>query len=48
MNGDAGSGSGSGAKSKGKAPASGHASKNSVDIAAGGFGDAGDDEELYS
>jgi peroxin-6 len=50
LNGDAGSGSGSGsgAKGKGKAPVSGHASKNSVDIAEGGFGDAGDDEELYS
>jgi peroxin-6 len=46
LNGDAGSGSG--AKGKGKASASGHASKTSVDIAAGGFGDAGDDEELYS
>jgi peroxin-6 len=43
-----GGGSGSGAKGKGKAPASGHASKNSVDIAEGGFGDAGDDEELYA
>lgn len=34
-------------KGKGKASA-GHASKSSVDIAEGGFGDAGDDEELYS
>jgi peroxin-6 len=47
---DGGSGSGSqgNGKGKGKAPVSGHASKNSVDIAEGGFGDAGDDEELYS
>ncbi|KAH3989728.1 hypothetical protein HBH52_014900 [Parastagonospora nodorum] len=37
-------------KEKGKAPVQqgqGHASKNSVDIAEGGFGDAGDDEDLY-
>lgn len=33
--------------SSSSASASGHASKSSVDIAAGGFGDAGDDEELY-
>lgn len=53
-----GSGSGSGSRSgsasskgKGKAPAPtpahSHASKSSVDIAAGGFGDAADDGELY-
>lgn len=41
-----GSGSSSG-RGKGKATP-GHASKNSVDIAEGGFGDAGDDEELYA
>ena len=36
-------------KGKGKAPATGHGSKNSVDIAEGGFGDAAqDDDELYS
>jgi peroxin-6 len=36
-------------KGKGKAPVSNHASKNSVDIAEGGFGDAAqDDDELYS
>ncbi|KAJ4343193.1 peroxisomal assembly protein [Didymella glomerata] len=49
LNGDANGGadgSGSSGKGKGKAPA-GHASKSSVDIAEGGFGDAGDDEELY-
>lgn len=41
-------GSGSG-KGKGKAPAVSHGSRNSVDIAEGGFGDAaGDDDELYS
>lgn len=34
-------------KGKGKAPA-GHKSQSSVDIAEGGFGDAGDDEALYS
>ena len=44
LNGSGGSASG---KGKGKASASGHASKSSVDIAEGGFGDAGDDEELY-
>lgn len=42
-----GSGSSSG-KGKGKAPAVGHASKSSVDIAEGGFGDATQDDELYS
>ncbi|KAJ4382994.1 peroxisomal assembly protein [Didymella sp. IMI 355093] len=52
LNGDAKSGAdgstgGKGkGKGKGKAPAS-HASKSSIDIAEGGFGDAGDDEELY-
>lgn len=36
-------------KGKGKAPAVSHASKNSLDIAEGGFGSAADgDEELYS
>jgi len=44
-NGTSGSSKG---KGKGKAPAAGHASKSSVDIAEGGFGDAEDDEELYS
>jgi len=36
-------------KGKGKAPMQGpgHASKNSVDIAEGGFGDAVDDDDLY-
>jgi peroxin-6 len=37
-------------RGKGKAPVQqgqGHASKNSVDIAEGGFGDAADDEDLY-
>jgi peroxin-6 len=50
LNGEAGSdGSGSSAKGKGKAPVSSHASRNSVDIAEGGFGDAAQgDEELYS
>lgn len=38
---------GSKGKGKGKGKAPGHASKNSVDIAEGGFGDAGDDEGLY-
>ncbi|KAF3051964.1 peroxisomal assembly protein [Didymella keratinophila] len=49
LNGDANGGadgSSSSGKGKGKAPA-GHVSKSSVDIAEGGFGDAGDDEELY-
>ncbi|KAF2636342.1 peroxin 6 [Massarina eburnea CBS 473.64] len=36
-------------KGKGKAPVANHASRNSVDIAEGGFGDAAqDDEELYA
>jgi peroxin-6 len=35
-------------KGKGKAPASNHASKTSVDIAEGGFGDAANDDDLYS
>ncbi|KAF1932369.1 AAA-domain-containing protein [Didymella exigua CBS 183.55] len=57
LNGDtntapAGSGSGSGnsngnGKGKGKAPA-GHAGRSSVDMAQGGFGDAGDDDDLYA
>lgn len=48
MNGSSTGTSGSSAKGKGKAPA-GHASKNSVDIAEGGFGSAADgDENLYS
>lgn len=36
-------------KGEGKAPmqGQGHASKNSVDIAEGGFGDAADDDDLY-
>jgi peroxin-6 len=39
----------SGGKGKGKAPVPNHASKSSLDIAEGGFGDAAqDDEELYS
>jgi peroxin-6 len=40
---------GSSGKGKGKAPVSnqGHASKNSVDIAEGGFGDAAMDDDLY-
>jgi peroxin-6 len=43
-----GSGAGGSGKGKGKAMA-GHASKNSVDIAEGGFGDAeAGDEDLYS
>jgi peroxin-6 len=48
LNGDAKSGAdgSTSGKGKGKAPA-GHASKSSVDIAEGGFGDAGDDDELY-
>jgi peroxin-6 len=33
---------------KGKAVVANHGSKNSVDIAEGGFGDAADDEELYA
>ncbi|KAH8733011.1 hypothetical protein GQ44DRAFT_781771 [Phaeosphaeriaceae sp. PMI808] len=39
---------GSVGKGKGKVPVGNHASKNSVDIAEGGFGDAGQDEDLYS
>jgi peroxin-6 len=42
-----GSGSASG-KGKGKAPITNHGSKNSVDIAEGGFGDAAQDDDLYS
>jgi peroxin-6 len=40
-------GGGSG-KGKGKAPVATHGSKNSVDIAEGGFGDAAQDDDLYS
>ena len=47
LDGDASAAGGSG-KGKGRAPASGHASKSSIDIAEGGFGDAGHDDELYS
>lgn len=46
-----GSGSGSGSvsgKGKGKAPANHAAGKSSVDIAEGGFGDATEDDDLYS
>jgi peroxin-6 len=39
---------GASGKGKGKAPVSNHASKNSVDIAEGGFGDAAQDDDLYS
>jgi peroxin-6 len=42
-----GSASSSG-KGKEKAPATNHGSKNSVDIAEGGFGDAAQDDDLYS
>lgn len=48
LNGTSGGSGSSSGKGKEKASASGHASKNSLDIAEGGFGDAGDDEELYS
>ena len=50
LNGSAGgSGSSGHGKGKGKAPVSDHTSKNSIDIAEGGFGDAAQgDEELYS
>jgi peroxin-6 len=50
MNGSAGgSGSSGYGKGKGKAPVANHASRNSADIAEGGFGDAAKgDEELYS
>ncbi|KAF1975723.1 peroxisomal biogenesis factor 6 [Bimuria novae-zelandiae CBS 107.79] len=49
INGSSAGGSGSSGKGKGKAPAASHASKNSLDIAEGGFGSAADgDEELYS
>lgn len=40
-------GNGSG-KGKGKAAVGSHGSKNSVDIAEGGFGDAAQDEDLYT
>jgi peroxin-6 len=43
-----GNGLGASGKGKGKAPVSNHASKNSVDIAEGGFGDAAQDDDLYS
>lgn len=46
LNGSA-DGNGSG-KGKGKAPAANHASKNSFDIAEGGFGNAAQDDDLYS
>jgi peroxin-6 len=39
---------GSSGKGKGKASAVGHGSKSSLDIAEGGFGDAGDDDDLYA
>jgi peroxin-6 len=39
---------GANGKGKGKAPVSNHASKTSVDIAEGGFGDAAQDDDLYS
>ncbi|KAF2035805.1 AAA-domain-containing protein [Setomelanomma holmii] len=39
---------GGGGKSKGKAPVANHGSKNSVDVAEGGFGDAAQDDDLYS
>jgi peroxin-6 len=42
-----GNGSGSLAKGKGKASVGSHGSKNSVDIAEGGFGDAAQDDDLY-
>lgn len=50
LNGSTGGyGSGNSSKGKGKAPVANHGSKNSVDIAEGGFGDASQgDEELYS
>lgn len=55
MNGSSTNGTGAGhggssykGKGKGKAPAAnGHGRDNSVEIAEGGFGDAGDDEDLY-
>lgn len=52
VGGDSGGGSGRGSvkgKGKGKAPAASHASKNSFDIAEGGFGDAAQgDDDLYA
>jgi peroxin-6 len=39
---------GASGKGKGKAPVANHGSKNSVDIAEGEFGDAAQDEDLYS
>lgn len=47
LNGSAVGGSGSG-KGKGKAPVANHGGKSSVDIAEGGFGDATQDDDLYS
>ncbi|UPX11714.1 peroxisomal assembly protein [Ascochyta rabiei] len=47
LNGNGNDTSGS-SKGKGKAPTTSHASKSSIDIAEGGFGNAGDDDELYS
>jgi peroxin-6 len=40
--------SGTSGKGKGKAPAINHGSKNSLDIAEGGFGHATEDDDLYS
>ncbi|KAJ4372280.1 peroxisomal assembly protein [Neocucurbitaria cava] len=48
LNGSATSGGGSSGKGKGKAPVANHASKSSVDIAEGGFGEATQDDDLYS
>lgn len=45
LNGSAGGSSG---KGKGKAPVANHGKQNSVDIAEGGFGDATQDDDLYS
>ncbi|KAF1946215.1 AAA-domain-containing protein [Clathrospora elynae] len=43
-----GSVAGGSGKGKGKAPVASHVSKSSVDIAEGGFGDATQDDDLYS
>ncbi|KAF2132615.1 AAA-domain-containing protein [Dothidotthia symphoricarpi CBS 119687] len=48
MNLNGSAGGSSGGKGKGKAPVANHASKNSLDIAEGGFGDAAQDDDLYS
>ncbi|KAF1840041.1 AAA-domain-containing protein [Cucurbitaria berberidis CBS 394.84] len=48
LNGPASSSSGSSGKGKGKAPVANHGGKSSVDIAEGGFGDATQDDDLYS